>query len=67
MTATDADWSEEYGSVYYWITNGNTKRHFFINQLNGSVYLADNVDYETQKDYILTVSIALRHLQLESH
>lgn len=64
MTATDADWSEEYGSVYYWITSGNTDRHFFINQLSGSVYLADNVDYEKRTNYTLTVSKALspRHL-----
>lgn len=67
MTATDADWSEEYGSVYYWISSGNTDRHFFINQLNGSVYLADNVDYETQTNYNLTVSIVLRPRFLESH
>lgn len=67
MAATDDDWSEEYGSVYYWITNGNTERHFFINQLNGSVYLADNVDYEKQQNYSLTVSIALRHCHHESH
>lgn len=67
MTATDADWSEEYGSVYYWISSGNTDRHFFINQLNGSVYLADNVDYEKRTNYNLTVSIVLRPRFLESH
>eukprot|EP00105_Crassostrea_gigas_P046218 XP_019930366.1 PREDICTED: protocadherin Fat 4 [Crassostrea gigas] len=56
VTATDADWSEEYGSVYYWISSGNTDRHFFINQLNGSVYLADNVDYEKRTNYNLTIT-----------
>ncbi|XP_065921937.1 cadherin EGF LAG seven-pass G-type receptor 1-like [Magallana gigas] len=56
VTATDADWSEEYGSLYYWITNGNTDRHFFIDQLSGSVYLADNVDYETRTNYTLTIT-----------
>uniref|UniRef100_A0A8W8M8J5 Cadherin domain-containing protein n=1 Tax=Magallana gigas TaxID=29159 RepID=A0A8W8M8J5_MAGGI len=56
VTATDADWSEEYGSVYYWITNGNTERHFFIDQLSGSVYLADNVDFEKRTNYNLNIT-----------
>ena len=59
VTATDADWSEQFGSVYYWITDGNTDNHFRINQLDGTVYLARNVDYEDIKSYILTVCIAI--------
>jgi hypothetical protein len=57
VTATDADWSEEFGSVYYWITDGNSEGHFFINELNGSLYLASPLDFEIEQSYSLTVSV----------
>ncbi|XP_062594368.1 cadherin EGF LAG seven-pass G-type receptor 2-like [Saccostrea cucullata] len=56
VNATDSDWSEEFGSVYYWITDGNSESHFFLNELNGTLYLANTTDYEKETKYNLTIT-----------
>ncbi|XP_062618159.1 protocadherin Fat 4-like, partial [Saccostrea cucullata] len=56
VKANDSDWSEEFGSVYYWITDGNSEDHFLINELNGTLYLANPTDYEKKTNYTLTIT-----------
>ena len=55
ILAQDKD-SGSLGSVTYSITAGNEANRFAINTANGDVTLARSLDFETTKNYVLTVT-----------
>lgn len=54
IQATDADNDQ----LWYDIIGGDDRNEFYIGRDNGNVHLAKKLDWETQKDYNLTISIS---------
>ncbi|XP_074602495.1 neural cadherin isoform X1 [Brevipalpus obovatus] len=53
VTARDKD---ESSKIRYEITDGNPNGHFGVRNETGAIYVAGNLDYETKKEYNLTLA-----------
>lgn len=47
--------------LWYDIVGGDTRNEFFIGHDNGNVHLAKRLDWETQKEYNITISVTDGH------
>lgn len=47
--------------LWYEIVGGDTRNEFFIGRDNGNVHLAKRLDWETQKEYNITIAVSDGH------
>jgi len=56
IQAHDYDTSPEYNTITYWIIGGNDNNTFYIDGISADLFLLKTLDYETNEQYVLTVS-----------
>ena len=58
ITATDQDGADEKGGrISYTILSGDNSQRFYLNSDSGELFVNAELDYDTEKDFILQVFI----------